>query len=107
LDTSLYELIYSQKSILPPPKIFTIPFETPCIITKLKKLRLAKHVARTDDRQSSYKIICRHVRKRSCPKTWAAIRQQSQVGSFDGHIITVWPSSAKRWLGFSYFQNED
>jgi len=32
LDTCLYELIYSEESILPPPKIFTIPLETPCII---------------------------------------------------------------------------
>jgi len=31
LDTCLYELIYSEQSILPPPKIFTIPPETPCI----------------------------------------------------------------------------
>jgi hypothetical protein len=31
LDTCLYELIYSEYSILPPPKIFTIPPETPCI----------------------------------------------------------------------------
>jgi len=30
LDTCLYELIYSEQSILPPPKIFTIPPETPC-----------------------------------------------------------------------------
>ena len=29
LDTCLYELIYSEQSILPPPKIFTIPPETP------------------------------------------------------------------------------
>ena len=31
LDTCLYELIYSEKSVLPPPKIFTIPPETPCV----------------------------------------------------------------------------
>ena len=31
LDTCLCELIYSAQSILPPPKIFTIPLETPCI----------------------------------------------------------------------------
>ena len=31
LDTRLYELIYSELSILPPPKIFTIPPTTPCI----------------------------------------------------------------------------
>jgi hypothetical protein len=31
LDTCLYELIYSEQSILPLPKIFTIPHETPCI----------------------------------------------------------------------------
>jgi len=31
LDTCLYELIYSEQSILSPPKIFTIPPETPCI----------------------------------------------------------------------------
>ena len=31
LDTCLYELIYWEKSILPPSKIFTIPPETPCI----------------------------------------------------------------------------
>jgi len=29
--TRLYELIYSEHSVLPPPKIFTIPPETPCI----------------------------------------------------------------------------
>jgi hypothetical protein len=27
------ELIYSEESILPPPKIFTIPPETPCVYT--------------------------------------------------------------------------
>ena len=31
LDTCLYELIYSEWSILPPPKIFTIPPEITCI----------------------------------------------------------------------------
>ena len=31
LDTCLFELIYSEYSILPPPKILTIPPETPCI----------------------------------------------------------------------------
>ena len=31
LDTCLYELINLEESILPPPKIFTIPPETPCI----------------------------------------------------------------------------
>ena len=31
LDTCFYELIYSEQSIVPPPKIFTIPSETPCI----------------------------------------------------------------------------
>jgi len=31
LDTCLYKLIYSEQSILPPPKIFTIPFETRCV----------------------------------------------------------------------------
>jgi len=31
LDTCLYELIYSEWSILPPPKIFSIPPETPCV----------------------------------------------------------------------------
>jgi hypothetical protein len=31
LDTCLYEIIYSEYSILPPPKIFAIPPETPCI----------------------------------------------------------------------------
>jgi hypothetical protein len=31
LDTCLYQLIYSEYSILSPPKIFTIPPETPCI----------------------------------------------------------------------------
>ena len=31
LDTCLYELIYSESSILPPPKIFTISPETACI----------------------------------------------------------------------------
>ena len=31
LDTCLYELVYSEMSILPPRKIFTIPSETPCI----------------------------------------------------------------------------
>ena len=31
LDTCLCELIYSEYSILPPPKIFTIPPETLCI----------------------------------------------------------------------------
>jgi len=33
LDTYLYELIYSELSILPPPKIYAIPPETPCICT--------------------------------------------------------------------------
>jgi len=32
LNTCLYELIYSEQSILPPPKIFTNLSETPCII---------------------------------------------------------------------------
>jgi hypothetical protein len=27
---TLYEFIYSEQSLLPPPKIFTIPPETPC-----------------------------------------------------------------------------
>jgi len=31
LDTCLYEIIYSEYSIIPPPKTFTIPPETPCI----------------------------------------------------------------------------
>ena len=31
LDACLYELIYSEQSILPPTKIFTIPPETLCI----------------------------------------------------------------------------
>jgi len=31
LDTYLYELIYSEQSILPPVKIFTVPPETPCM----------------------------------------------------------------------------
>ena len=30
-DTSSYELIYSEQSIQQPPKIFTIPPESPCI----------------------------------------------------------------------------
>jgi len=37
LDTCLYELIYSEYSILPPPKIFTIPSETPCVYGEIKK----------------------------------------------------------------------
>jgi hypothetical protein len=32
LDTCLYELIYLEQSILPPPKIFTILLETPCVL---------------------------------------------------------------------------
>ena len=36
LDTCLYELIYSKYSILLPPKIFTVPSETPCILHDLK-----------------------------------------------------------------------
>jgi len=31
LDTCLYELMYSEKSILPLPKILTLPPEAPCI----------------------------------------------------------------------------
>ena len=37
VDTCLYELIYSDWSILPPPKIFTISPETPCICRVIKK----------------------------------------------------------------------
>jgi hypothetical protein len=32
LDTCLYELIYSEQSILPPHKIYTIPPKTRCIL---------------------------------------------------------------------------
>jgi hypothetical protein len=44
IDTCLYELIYSEYSILPPPKIFTIPPETPCIYTRYPPL-LSLHLA--------------------------------------------------------------
>ena len=41
LDTSLYEHIYSEQSILPSLKIFTIPPETPCIMHIVSKKSLA------------------------------------------------------------------
>jgi hypothetical protein len=34
LDTCLYELIYSEQSILPPPKLFNISPEISCILRK-------------------------------------------------------------------------
>jgi hypothetical protein len=33
LGTCLYELFYSEKYLLPPPKIFTVPPEKPCIFS--------------------------------------------------------------------------
>jgi len=37
LGTCLYKIIYSEYSILPPPKIFTIPPETSCILSVSKE----------------------------------------------------------------------
>jgi hypothetical protein len=42
MDICLYELIYSEQSILPPPKIFTIPLETFCISRKCQKICLSQ-----------------------------------------------------------------
>jgi hypothetical protein len=40
LGTRLFELIYSQQSILPAPQIFTFPPETPCILPLLLILHI-------------------------------------------------------------------
>ena len=67
LDTCLYELTYLEQSILSPPKIFTIPPETPCTFISL------------NSSQNVLKVIQRIKTRISCPITYFLYRKSCRL----------------------------